>query len=92
MWPRLALRLLGLPDLLEIGVFLFESAQGLDERGQRLREASSPSFFSASCSILSWMMRRSSRSMTSGLESISMRMRAPASSIRSMALSAAAGR
>ena len=43
---------------------------------RRLREASSFSFFSASRSILSWMMRRSSRSSASGLESISMRMRA----------------
>ncbi|CFO10122.1 Uncharacterised protein [Bordetella pertussis] len=50
-------------------------------------EASSVSFLTASRSILSWMMRRSSRSITSGLESISMRMRAPASSIRSIALS-----
>ena len=53
----------------------------------RLRVASSFSFCSATCSIFSWMMRRSSLSSTSGLESISMRMRAPASSIRSMALS-----
>ncbi len=54
---------------------------------RRLREASSVSFFSASCSIFSWMMRRSSRSSASGFESISMRMRAAASSIRSIALS-----
>src|SRR2546422_373809 len=45
---------------------------------RRLREASSFSFFSASCSIFSWMMRRSSLSSASGLESISMRMRAAA--------------
>ena len=54
---------------------------------RRFLEASSSSLRSATCSILSWMMRRSSLSMTSGLESISMRMRAPASSMRSMALS-----
>src|SRR5213592_2904491 len=54
---------------------------------RRLREASSFSFFCASCSIFSWMMRRSSRSSASGLESISMRMRAAASSMRSIALS-----
>ena len=54
---------------------------------RRFLEASSSSFFSATCSMRSWMMRRSSLSMTSGLESISMRMRAPASSMRSMALS-----
>ena len=53
----------------------------------RFLVASSCSFFSAICSILSWMMRRSSRSSASGLESISMRIRAPASSIRSIALS-----
>ncbi len=54
---------------------------------RRLLEASSDSFFRASRSILSWMMRRSSLSIDSGFESISMRMREAASSIRSMALS-----
>ena len=54
---------------------------------KRLRDASSVSFFSASRSILSWMMRRSSLSSASGFESISMRISEPASSIKSMALS-----
>ncbi len=36
---------------------------------RRLRVASSFSFFSATCSIFSWMMRRSSLSSASGLES-----------------------
>src|SRR6266853_1998260 len=54
---------------------------------RRFCEASSFSFLIASRSILSWMMRRSSRSMASGLESISILMRAAASSIRSIALS-----
>ncbi len=43
---------------------------------RRFFVASSFSFLSASCSILSWIMRRSSLSSASGLESISMRMRA----------------
>ena len=54
---------------------------------RRSREASSFSFFRASRSIFNWMMRRSSSSISSGLESTSMRMRLAASSIRSMALS-----
>jgi hypothetical protein len=46
--------------------------------GQALRlDASSFSFFSASRSILSWMSAPSRRSISSGLESISMRMRRP---------------
>ena len=53
----------------------------------RRLDASSDSLFSASRSIFNWMRRRSSRSSSSGLESISMRMREPASSTRSMALS-----
>jgi len=54
---------------------------------RRFFDASSFSFFTASRSILSWMMRRSSRSITSGLESISILMREAASSIKSIALS-----
>ncbi len=54
---------------------------------RRFLDASSFSFFTASRSILSWISRRSSLSMDSGLESISILMRAAASSIRSMALS-----
>jgi ABC-type multidrug transport system ATPase subunit len=54
---------------------------------RRRLEASSDSFFKASRSILSWIKRRSSRSISSGLLSISMRMRDAASSTKSMALS-----
>jgi hypothetical protein len=79
--------LLGLPDLLEIGVFLLERLSASSSVLRRLREASSVSFLSASRSIFSWMMRRSSLSSASGLESISMRISEPASSIKSMALS-----
>ena len=80
--------LLGLPDLLEIRVFLLERPRAVSSSASsRFFEASSSSFFSASRSIFSWMMRRSSRSIASGLESISMRMRDAASSIRSIALS-----
>ena len=53
----------------------------------RFCEASSFSFFTASRSMRSWIRRRSNRSMDSGLESISILMRAAASSMRSMALS-----
>ena len=81
--------LLGLPDLLEVGVFasparssvVLERRRGASSRPRRLPSSAPPA---RSCS---WMMRRSSLSISSGLESISMRMRAPASSIRSMALS-----
>jgi Protein of unknown function (DUF3170). len=79
--------LLGLPHFFEIGVFLLEELSVSSSAASLFFEASSSSFFSASCSILSWMMRRSRRSSASGLESISMRMRAAASSIRSIALS-----
>ena len=54
---------------------------------RRFFDASSFSFFTASRSILSWIRRRSSWSIASGLESISILMRAAASSIRSIALS-----
>jgi hypothetical protein len=66
---------------------LLELAELLVELAKRSREAVSLSFFSASRSILSWMMRRSSSSSSSGLESICMRRREAASSIRSIALS-----
>ncbi len=56
-------------------------------RRKRFCEASSFSFFTASRSIFNWIRRRSSLSITSGLESISILMRAAASSMRSMALS-----
>ncbi len=54
---------------------------------RRFCEASSVSFFTASRSIFNWISRRSSLSIASGFESISILMRAAASSIRSMALS-----
>jgi len=47
----------------------------------------SGSFSSAFCSIVSWMARRSSTSMSWGRESISMRRPEAASSTRSIALS-----
>ena len=59
----------------------------LSRSARRCFDASSVSFFRASRSIFIWMRRRSSRSIASGLESISMLMRLAASSIRSMALS-----
>ncbi|MNV55263.1 hypothetical protein D3C71_1474930 [compost metagenome] len=59
----------------------------LSRSARRWREASSFSFLSISRWIFSWIRRRSRRSSSSGLESISMRMREAASSIRSMALS-----
>mmetsp|Transcript_36630 Transcript_36630/g.85069 ORF Transcript_36630/g.85069 Transcript_36630/m.85069 type:complete len:265 (-) Transcript_36630:257-1051(-) len=54
---------------------------------KRFCEPSSFSLRTASRSILSWIIRRSSRSIASGLESISILILAAASSIRSMALS-----
>jgi hypothetical protein len=54
---------------------------------RRFCEPSSCSFFTASRSIFSWISRRSSLSITSGLLSISILILAAASSIRSMALS-----
>ncbi|KKO62634.1 hypothetical protein VM94_03630 [Janthinobacterium sp. KBS0711] len=53
----------------------------------RRNEASSFSFLTASRSIFSWIKRRSSLSITSGFESISILIFAAASSIRSIALS-----
>jgi hypothetical protein len=67
--------------------YSFSRPERLLQRSRRFFVASSFSFFSASRSIFSWMMRRSSRSSSSGFESISMRMRDAASSIRSIALS-----
>jgi hypothetical protein len=79
--------LLGLPDLVEVGELALQFLISLSSISKRFLEASSDSFFSASRSILSWISRRSRRSISSGLESISMRMREAASSTRSMALS-----
>jgi hypothetical protein len=80
--------LLRLPDFLQVGVILLQLADFVLDEGQALlAEASSFSFFTASRSILSWIRRRSSLSITSGMESISILMRLAASSMRSMALS-----
>jgi hypothetical protein len=79
--------LLGAQDLVEVGVLRSSRSISSSIRSSRLREASSVSFLTASRSILSWISRRSSRSIDSGLESISILMRAAASSIRSIALS-----
>ena len=54
---------------------------------RRFWDDSSFSFLTASRSMRSWIIRRSSRSIDSGLESISIRIREAASSMRSMALS-----
>jgi hypothetical protein len=53
----------------------------------RATEASSFSFLSAWCSISSCWIRRSTSSISVGIESISIRRREAASSIRSIALS-----
>ena len=63
------------------------SVMSLSSLASRSMEASSVSFLSASRSIFSCTSLRSSRSMASGLESISIRIRLAASSTRSMALS-----
>ena len=93
---ELFLELLAALQALLFGEPLAATAPAPAPRGRRVRlragraascEASSVSFFSASRSILSCMMRRSSSSSASGLLSTAMRSRAAASSIRSMALS-----
>ncbi len=63
------------------------SDSSLRRFSRRSFEASSVSFCNACSSIRSWMIRRSSPSISSGLLSTSMRMRLAASSIRSIALS-----
>ena len=63
------------------------SASSRSIASRRATLASSFSFFSAWCSISSCWMRRSTSSISSGIESISMRSREAASSIRSIALS-----
>ena len=67
---RLALhgRLLGLPDLFEVGVLGLELVD-LAPRGPRAGASRRrrDSFFNASRSILSWISRRSRRSISSGL-------------------------
>ena len=63
------------------------SASSRSIASRRATEASSFSFFSACSSISSCWMRRSTSSISVGIESISMRSRDAASSIRSIALS-----
>ena len=63
------------------------SASSRSMASRRATDASSLSFFSAWSSISSCWTRRSTSSISVGIESISMRSREAASSIRSMALS-----
>ena len=63
------------------------SASSRSIASRRAALASSFSFFSAWSSISSCWMRRSTSSISVGIESISMRSREAASSIRSIALS-----
>ena len=67
--------------LAQVGQLLVEGGQPLG------RDAASVSLASATRSISSWRMRRSTTSISVGSESISMRRRDAASSTRSMALS-----
>ena len=72
-----------------VSVLLCSSSSAIDlsSFASRSLEAASLSFFSASRSIFICMRSRSMASSSSGLESISIRRREAASSIRSMALS-----
>ena len=63
------------------------SASSRSIASRRATDASSFSFLSAWCSISSCWMRRSTVSISVGIESISMRSPEAASSIRSIALS-----
>jgi hypothetical protein len=63
------------------------SASSRSIASRRATDGSSLSLASAWCSISSCMMRRSTSSISVGIESISMRRRDAASSIRSIALS-----
>ena len=63
------------------------SASWRSSAASRSLEALSVSFFSAWRSISSWRICRSSSSSSAGIESISVRSRAAASSMRSIALS-----
>jgi hypothetical protein len=65
----------------------FMSASSLRSASRRSFDALSFSFFSAASSISSCMIRRVTSSSSAGIESISVRTMAPASSIRSIALS-----
>ena len=63
------------------------SASSLSIASRRCFDDSSVSFASAAFSISSWRMRRSTTSISNGMESISIRSRDAASSTRSIALS-----
>ena len=63
------------------------SASSASIASRRCFDASSVSLASAAFSISSWRMRRSTTSISNGIESISMRRRDAASSMRSIALS-----
>ena len=63
------------------------SASSFRSSVRRPCESSSVSFFSAASSISIWMILRRITSSSVGMESISVRIMAQASSIRSMALS-----
>ena len=65
----------------------FSSASSASSRARRSAEASSDSFSRATRSISSWRIRRITTSSSVGIESISMRSRLAASSMRSIALS-----
>ena len=67
--------------------FSVNSASSASIACRRCFETSSVSFASAAFSISSWRIRRSTTSISIGIESISMRSRDAASSTRSMALS-----
>jgi hypothetical protein len=74
-------------DFLVVVVLALQARDLFLDQGRRLPEASSFSRATASRSIFSWIRRRSSLSITSGLESISILIFDAASSIRSIALS-----
>ena len=78
---------LGLPLRLQGGGVRFQVGHLRSSLPSRSREAASVSFFRASRSISSCMMRRRISSSSAGMESISVRSFAAASSTRSMALS-----
>ena len=80
--------LLGLPVRDHAVALLLQRLQlGLERVEPLLATTSSVSFASAARSISSWRMRRSTTSISNGIESISMRRRDAASSTRSIALS-----
>ena len=80
-------RLLPLPAGLERAQLLLVVGEVALQRPSRSRDAGSDSFWSANSSIFSRSTCRRSRSISSGEDSISMRSREAASSMRSIALS-----